>query len=98
MVWKKRGESNGGWIGPMRVIVQEGPQVVWVTMQNKLYRVSPEHLRPLSALEELSKPNEQPDQNASIIPNNGGTQFIDQTIPEGSQATQVRQISRKLQR
>lgn len=87
MVWKKRGESNGGWVGPMRVIVQEGPQVVWVTMQNKLYRVAPEHLRPLSALEELNKPTEQPEQNASIIPNHGGTQFVDQTIPSGSQAT-----------
>ena len=31
MMWKKRGESEGSWIGPMQVIIQEGQNVVWVT-------------------------------------------------------------------
>ena len=93
MVWKKRGESNGVWVGPMRVIVQEGPQVIWVTRQNKLYRVAPEHVRPLSALEELNKTDDPKEPMTTIIPHHGGTQFVDQTIPESSPTPPVPVIS-----
>ena len=52
MMWRKRGESQGSWIGPAQVIIQENNQIVWVSMGTKLYRVAPEHLRLLSAVEE----------------------------------------------
>ena len=81
MMWKKRGESEGSWIGPMQVIIQEGQNVVWVTRHHKLYRIAPEHLRSLSAMEEFSqKVNpENPSTNSSqtIMPSRGGVQFHD---------------------
>ena len=52
MMWKQRGEHQGQWIGPARVILQESPQVVWTTMSSKLYRIAPEHLRPVSTNEQ----------------------------------------------
>ena len=52
MMWKKKGEADGNWVGPLRVVLQDGNHVVWVTMGQKLYRVAPEHLRPLSAVED----------------------------------------------
>ena len=42
MIWKKKGEADGSWIGPMQVIIQENQNVVWVTRNHKLYRVPPE--------------------------------------------------------
>ena len=52
MIWRKRGESIGSWVGPMQVIIQESSQIVWVSMGSKLFRIAPEHVRPLSAVEE----------------------------------------------
>ena len=78
MMWKKRGEADGVWEGPLQVIVQEQSRVVWVTRMNKLYRVAPEHLRPLSAVEEWrqqQQPTAPTDLNQSIRPPHGGTQF-----------------------
>ena len=37
MIWKKRGEAEGQWIGPMQVLGQEGNNVVWVSMGQKLF-------------------------------------------------------------
>lgn len=85
MIWRKRGESNGNWQGPMQVIIQEGPKVVWVTMGNKLFqlfRVPPEHVRPLSAVEEAKCIPQNSNHNigeSSIRPPHGGTQFHDLT-------------------
>lgn len=76
MVRRKRGESDGHWQGPMTVVIQESHQVVWVTMLNKLYRVSPEHIRPLSAMEEMHHKKSEP-VDTSIIPTSGGTQYHD---------------------
>ena len=39
MMWKKKGEADGNWLGPMQVIIQEGQNVIWVTRHHKLYRV-----------------------------------------------------------
>ena len=80
MVWRKRGESNGSWQGPMQVIIQDGNQVIWVTMGNKLFRVPPEHVRPLSAIEESKIVPENINRvgDSSIRPSHGGTQFHDQ--------------------
>ncbi len=81
MIWRKRGESNGNWQGPMQVIIQDGNQVIWVTMGNKLFRVPPEHVRPLSAVEEQSAivKNHRDIEHSSIRPPFGGTQFHDLT-------------------
>ena len=81
MVWKKRGEADGNWIGPMQVIVQENQNVIWVTRHHKLYRVPPEYVRSLSAMEEFQKtsqgePNTMPG-NQSILPSHGGVQYHD---------------------
>lgn len=85
MIWKKRGEADGNWHGPMQVISQEGSSVVWVSMGTKLYRVAPEHVRTLSAVEEWKHhPHDGSLSNvpsASIVPRHGGTQFHDLTAP-----------------
>ena len=86
MMWRKRGEADGSWIGPLRVVLQESSHVVWITMGSKLYRVAPEHLRPLSAVEEWQhrstiNENQSGDSpsstspNQSIIPPHGGVQY-----------------------
>jgi len=86
MMWRKRGEVDGSWIGPLRVVLQESTHVVWITMGSKLYRVAPEHLRPLSAVEEWQhqstiNENQSGDSpnltspNQSIIPPHGGVQY-----------------------
>ena len=79
MMWKKRGEADGQWTGPFQVIVQEDQRVVWITQANKLFRVAPENIRHLSAMEEwksnqAGNPTQMDPQN-SVIPSYGGTQF-----------------------
>lgn len=54
MRWSKKGEADGIWSGPLQVVIQEGQGVVWLSQGTKLFRVAPEHLRPLSAVEELN--------------------------------------------
>ena len=80
MMWKRRGEADGNWVGPLRVVLHEDQHVVWLTMGTKLFRVAPEHVRPLSAVEEFnnrtqlaSTPNYQ-----SIVPPHGGIQYHNQ--------------------
>ena len=86
-MWRKRGEADGSWIGPLRVVIQDSHNVVWVTMGSKLFRVAPEHLRPLSAVEEWKQntgTNGQSEEKPVtaplikldyIIPPHGGVQF-----------------------
>ena len=82
MIWKKRGEAEGHWTGPMQVLAQEGKNVVWVTMGQKLYRIAPEHVRYLSAMEEW-KNQTYPQEigKHSIVPPHGGVQYHN-IIPE----------------
>lgn len=87
MVWRKRGESDGHWQGPMTVVIQEDKQVVWVTMLNKLYRVAPEHIRPLSAMEEIHQKPSANRTSSSIVPSNGGTQNHNQVVTETMEQT-----------
>ena len=83
MLWKQRGEASGQWEGPMNVIIQEGNKVVWVTRGTKLYRAAPEHIRPLSAVEEWNHNQQCPNDSGnnsqqgsqSIIPPHGVTQL-----------------------
>eukprot|EP00435_Cladocopium_sp_Y103_P024408 s473_g6.t1 len=80
MMWKKKGEADGNWIGPMQVVIQEGQNVVWVTRHHKLYRVPPEYVRSLSAFEEFKhqpSDNQTAANNQSIRPTHGGVQFHD---------------------
>ena len=87
MMWKRRGEAEGFWEGPMQVIIQESNKVVWLTRGTKLYRVAPEHVRPISAVEEWThklqdKPESIPN---NIIPTHGGIQFhsnLQSTTPD----------------
>ena len=52
MIWKQNnGALPSRWIGPMRIVVHENHQTVWTTMLSKLYRVAPEHVRPVTASE-----------------------------------------------
>ena len=78
MLWKKRGEREGVWEGPMQVISQEANRVVWISRGNKLFRAAPEHVRPLSAVEEwkVDLKGIQNDNNPhSIVPPHGGVQY-----------------------
>ena len=82
MMWKKKGETDGDWVGPMQVIIHESQNVVWVTRQHKLYRVAPEHVRTLSAMEEFRNTpeinNHQSQSPSTVVPARGGVQFHDQ--------------------
>ena len=49
MVW--RGGLNASWCGPMRVVIHESQQVVWVTQNGRLFRHAPEHIRPVTTIE-----------------------------------------------
>ena len=51
MMWKKTEDPKGKWIGPAKVIIQEGSQTVWCTLSGRLFRCSPEQVRPVSAFE-----------------------------------------------
>ena len=90
MIWKKRGQADGNWIGPMQVIVQENQNVIWVTRHHKLYRVPPEYVRSLSAMEEIQKTSQgEPNTmlgNQSILPSHGGVQYHD-LIPSAQDPT-----------
>ena len=82
MVWRKRGETQGSWTGPMQVVIQESAQIIWVTRQSKLYRVAPEHVRPITAVEEQEIKTEEK-MTAPLI--QGVTQYWDltQSSPPG---------------
>jgi hypothetical protein len=71
--------ADGSWIGPMQVIIQENQNVVWVTRNHKLYRVPPEYVRSLSAMEEFQhaphKVSQVPSDDQSIRPSHGGVQY-----------------------
>mgnify|MGYP007105115917 CR=1 FL=1 len=78
---EKKGEADGGWIGPMQVIIQENQNVVWVTRHHKLFRVPPEYVRSLSAMEEFQHASTKESPNTSgdksIRPSHGGVQYHD---------------------
>ena len=49
MAWRK----DSQWFGPLKVVLQEDKNVIWAVLGNRLFRIAPEHARPLSAMEEL---------------------------------------------
>ena len=50
MIWKVH-LKQGSWIGPARVIIQEGPTTVFCKNSGTLIRAAPEHVRPVSSVE-----------------------------------------------
>jgi len=50
MIWKVH-LKQGSWIGPARVIIQEGPTTVFCNNSGTLIRAAPEHVRPVSSVE-----------------------------------------------
>ena len=95
MMWKKKVESDGDWVGPMQVIIQASQIVVWATRQHKLYRVAPENVRTLSAMEEFRNTpdmnNTHPQSPSTVVPTRGGVQFHGQ-VPN-YQITPIHQLA-----
>ena len=75
MIWKKKGEADGNWIGPAQVLAQEADRVVWVSHGTKLFRVAPEHVRYLSASEEWKQRDSHQEVDRSNRHPQGGTQY-----------------------
>lgn len=86
MVWRNQ-PMPGQWLGPSRVVTQENEHTIWVTMAGKLYRVAPENVRDVSALEthrhSLHKSANMDNIIQGIMPGTqrGTTQFRDLTMP-----------------
>ena len=59
MLWKQT-INQKGWYGPARVIQQEGQTCVWCNHMGNILKVAPEHVRPVSAAEEIHVPPEIP--------------------------------------
>ena len=87
MVWRSNMRGTGTSQGPMKVIVQEEDKVIWVSMLSKLFRVAPEHVRPVTTLESRQIPIQplEPSSDASAaepLPvGQGVTQGHDEVIP-----------------
>ena len=60
MIWRNS-IRGGAWFGPTKVIIQEGQDVVWSTLNGQLYRTAPEHVR-LAFEEENVQPQTNPEQ------------------------------------
>ena len=91
MMWKKTEDPKGKWIGPAKVIVQEGTQTVWCTLSGRLFRCSPEQVRPVSAFEARQIEPIDPQVEQSILKQlqqvraqNNTEQFQDLGMPSGS--------------
>ena len=61
MIWRGEPPHKQGWIGPQRVIIQDGHNTVWTTQCAKLYRSAPEHVRPAMSQELPDQPEAWPD-------------------------------------
>ena len=61
MIWRGEPPQKSGWIGPQRVIIQDGHHTVWTTQCAKLYRSAPEHVRPVLSQEMPECPETWPD-------------------------------------
>ena len=76
MVWRPgKGSEQGIWSGPMKVVVHENAQTIWTTNASKLFRSSPEHVRPVTASEARQIP---------MIPNAPSISVIAQQIPRAA--------------
>ncbi len=93
MIWREgKGALPGSWIGPMKVVVHENQSTIWTTMSSKLYRSSPEAIRPVTAVEshriQLTPDEPSISQIAQQLRNvqgQGTTQAIDLQLPGNNQ-------------
>ena len=93
MVWKAgNGQSPGFWQGPMKVVVHENSQTIWVTMSSKLFRCAPEHVRPVTTEEAKDIVLRPGDPTASEIARQlpadttgGITRFVDLEADQGTE-------------
>ena len=81
MAWRK----DNQWFGPLKVVLQEDKNVIWAVQGNKLFRIAPEHVRSLSAVEEVqnlhqSKQVDMPTTLEQIRP--GNTRYVSLNSPE----------------
>ena len=58
MIWKVH-LNQGSWIGPAKVVIQEGATTVFCNNSGTLVRAAPEHVRPVSAVEAQLIPLEE---------------------------------------
>ena len=93
MAWRKENQ----WFGPLTVIFQEDKNVLWAVLGNKLFRLAPEHARPLSAVEEVRHAKVLTSRNISHKLENlrpGPTRFVDvlnDIVPSPAQNQPVRE-------
>ena len=97
MVWREgKGALPGSWIGPMKVVVHENQSTIWTTMSSKLYRSSPEAIRPVTAVESHRiqwTPDEpsisQIAQQLRHVQGQGTTQAFDLQLPVDNQGIEL---------
>ena len=97
MIWRDgKGALPGSWIGPMKVVVHENQSTIWTTMSSKLYRTSPEAIRPVTAFEAHQirwTPDEplasQIAQQLRNVQGQGTTRAIDLQLPRDNQSPTV---------
>ena len=78
MIWRPKGVGDGHWQGPLKVVLQEGNSVVWVTGNCRLYRIAPEHVRTVSAMElHWQHQEQQVNPETAKASRNGVVQFRD---------------------
>ena len=46
MIWRTVNVGDKKWIGPQRVIIQDGDHTIWTTQCGKIFRSAPENVRP----------------------------------------------------
>ena len=81
MVWRK----DNNWFGPLKIILQEDKNVIWAVLGNRLFRVAPEHARPLSAVEEVQHWKQNDHQDTQVTLGNirsGNARYADLSNPE----------------
>jgi hypothetical protein len=65
MIWRTINVGEKKWLGPQRVIIQDGNHTVWTTQCGRIYRSAPENVRP--SMPEEGQP-EGPDLPEDVTP------------------------------
>ena len=74
MIWRTINVGEKKWLGPQRVIIQDGNHTVWTTQCGRIYRSAPENVRP--SMPEEGQP-EGPDLPEDVTPHEQQIQFAD---------------------
>ena len=90
MLWRQ--ESR--WIGPMKVALHEDQNVVWLTLGNKMYRASPEHVRHLSSMEETIRLRKS-DENTFVQPQSPDNHPVPEQLPGEDNVPENPQVARQ---